>query len=507
MKKTKALFYLSVIGAVAVTILLVVFIVLNYLQETMTLTTFLILLLSVLVYTCLVIVLVRYYNFTRSLYERAKFNKIKFDKDTLFNNRSSFSFQISYVVKHKKKNYAIIAFSLFSLTEKYQYYQLKSINKFYSMVVDYLEIFMRQKDYHAKLIAGFDNDRFLMCYEYADLDELNSFIAKVEKDMYTLYAGAEVNINMHPIFGVYKVIPEVTIVQTMIENAYLALGVASHNLLSLVFYDQSFSRDKSSNQELQKEIENGLKNHEFKVYYQGKFDLNTNKFVGAEALVRWEHPEKGLFNPGIFIGECEKSGLIHMLDFYVFDQVCKDLGDWKKRGRRMIPISTNFSPYDFYRPDFIDSVMKEIEDNNINPLYIELEITESSTANNFFYVMSVLKRLQNMDIRILMDDFGTGYSSFSNIKKYPINALKIDKSFIDDIEDDIKSREIVETIIRLSKSLGLLSIAEGAQTEKQVKILKKLNCDQIQGYYYCKPMTKKEFEVFLSTNEFEKKGR
>ena len=313
---------------------------------------------------------------------------------------------------------------------------------------------------------------------------------------------------MHPKFGVYLLKNED---RKNLGYAYslanLSLKVAINNVESVVFYSESFSKESSQNEQLQKEIEEGIKNHEFEVYYQGKFDLNTNSFVGAEALVRWNHPSKGLFSPSQFIDECEKSGLIHLLDFYVFDQVCKDLGDWKKRGRRMIPISTNFSSYDFYRPDFVDSVLKTLEENSVNPLYIEIEITESSTANNYFYVMSVLKRLQNADMKILMDDFGTGFSSLGNLKKYPINAIKIDKSFIDDIEMDIKSREIVQTIIQLARSLGLQSIAEGVQNEKQVKILRQLKCDQIQGFYYSKPLCKKDFEVFLSTNEFEKKGK
>ena len=119
--------------------------------------------------------------------------------------------------------------------------------------------------------------------------------------------------------------------------------------------------------------------------------------------------------------------------------------------------------------------------------------------------MSVLKRLKESHVRILMDDFGTGFSSFGNLKKYPINAIKIDKSFIDDITVDVKSREIVDTIVHLSRSLGLTSVAEGVQTEKQVEILREIKCNQIQGFYYCKPMPKKDFEIFLSTNTFEEK--
>ena len=453
--------------------------------------------------------LIYFYRYYKSLMERCKENEIMFGEPIIFDNRASFLAKVKRAMRrNKEKNRAIISFSCFSQTEHYQYFQMKIINHYRKEVITYFDLLEREEAFKKRVLSAFDNNNFIVYFEFETNLELNNFINKIERDLYTIYQKEKISISMHPKFGVYLLKNED---RKNLGYAYslanLSLKVAINNVESVVFYSESFSKESSQNEQLQKEIEEGIKNHEFEVYYQGKFDLNTNSFVGAEALVRWNHPSKGLFSPSQFIDECEKSGLIHLLDFYVFDQVCKDLGDWKKRGRRMIPISTNFSSYDFYRPDFVDSVLKTLEENSVNPLYIEIEVTESSTANNYFYVMSVLKRLQNADMKILMDDFGTGFSSLGNLKKYPINAIKIDKSFIDDIEMDIKSREIVQTIIQLARSLGLQSIAEGVQNEKQVKILRQLKCDQIQGFYYSKPLCKKDFEVFLSTNEFEKKGK
>lgn len=505
MKKDRVLYLIFGGLIVSFSIIMTVFTIIGFIRNEMPLwyfVMFAIYIASGIFSAYLMAKLYRKYKTTKN---RSEANFREFSVNTTFNDRLSFSEEIGHKVQRHKHKSAIISFTVFSLTEKYQYFQSVRIREFYGTVIKYLEALHRLKGMHHRLYAGFDADTFFLYYIYNNADELTNFISKIDNDMYTLFSKADVHVNMHPSFGIYELSSEEKDVHQMIENSLLSLRISINSYQVVVFYDKGLSNQQVHNDVLEQEIKRGIENHEFMVYYQPKFDLATNKFVGAEALIRWQHPQKGLFNPGAFIGECEKSGLIHVIDFYVFDQVCQDLGDWKKRGRRMMPISTNFSSYDFYRPDFIESVMSTIDANSIAPNYLEVEITESSTANNYFYVMSILKRLKDMNIRILMDDFGTGFSTLGNLRKYPINALKIDKSFIDGIADDIKSREICGTIISLSKSLGLESIAEGVQTEKQVQILRELKCNEIQGFYYSKPLTKKDFEVFLATNEFEKK--
>lgn len=401
---------------------------------------------------------------------------------------------------------AVIGLSIFSDSNKYQYYQSEQIKKFYGQVIAYFNELTSLKDNKNRIYAGFENNVFFIYFAYRSEQVLNKFLAKVESNLYKLFETSKVSVNMHPSFGIYKIDGKQKDIYKMVDNCLETLKSAISSFQVFAVYDEKLTDENTHSDELEQEIRRGLEKGEFKVYYQGKFDLVTDKFVGAEALIRWQHPTKGLFNPSAFIGESEKSGLIHMLDFYVFDQVCKDLGDWKKRGRRMLPISVNFSSYDFYRPDFVESVLTIIDKNGIAPNYIEIEVTESSAATNFYYVMSVLNRLKENNINILMDDFGTGFSSLGNLKKYPISALKIDKSFIDEMQEDVKSKQIVATIIGLCHSLGIQSVAEGVQTEAQVTTLRNLKCSEIQGYYYCKPISKKDFEVFLSTNKFEKKG-
>lgn len=231
-----------------------------------------------------------------------------------------------------------------------------------------------------------------------------------------------------------------------------------------------------------------------------------NKFISSEALVRWDNPKRGLLSPSQFVPQAEQMGMIHKIDMYIFERVCKDLQDCKKKGRRLLPVSINFSLYEFYNHGFIDDLVNIMEKYNVPPTLIEIEITEQTTNANNFIANSILKRIKELGIRILMDDFGIGYSNIMNIRKSPIDVIKIDKSFIDDIVIDAKTRSIVQFLIQLCKVNGMESIAEGVNDAKQVAILRKLQCDTIQGYYYSKPLNRNDFEKLLLQNDFEKKG-
>ena len=171
----------------------------------------------------------------------------------------------------------------------------------------------------------------------------------------------------------------------------------------------------------------------------------------------------------------------------------------------MLPVSVNFSLYEFYSPTFLDTIVSIREEYNVPSNLIEIEITEATSQANSFLSISIIKKLKERGIRVLMDDFGVGFSNLANLKKIPFDAIKIDKSFIDDIVDDVKAREIVKFLINLCKTNELEVIAEGVDNREQLEILKKIRCDTIQGFYYSQPLTKKDYEMFLVQNTFEKK--
>ena len=257
--------------------------------------------------------------------------------------------------------------------------------------------------------------------------------------------------------------------------------------------------------ELAQDIDNAIRNREFEVYYQPKFDLKAEKFTGAEALIRWRHPTKGLVSPGTFIPFAERNDQIIDIDRYTFDRVCQDLAYWKKRGSRLVNISVNLSRNGIYRTDLISFLTETMDKFSVSPMQLELELTESSAQRDMLYLLSIIKQLKALKIKLAVDDFGTGYSSLSNLRKLPMDTLKIDKSFFDSVEVDKKARDIAKTTIAMAKALDMKVVAEGIQTAKQVAICKAAECDYIQGYFYSRPLSREEFEVFLKNNEFEHK--
>ena len=189
----------------------------------------------------------------------------------------------------------------------------------------------------------------------------------------------------------------------------------------------------------------------------------------------------------------------------MFEHVCQDLAYWKKRGSRLVNVSVNLSRNGIYRTDLIQFLTETMEKFAVSPLQLELELTESSARRDMLYLLSIIKQLKALHIKLAVDDFGTGYSSLSNLRKLPMDTLKIDKSFFDSVEVDKKSRDIAKTTIAMAKALDMKVVAEGIQTAKQVAICKAPECDYIQGYYYSKPLSREEFELFLKNNEFEHK--
>lgn len=276
--------------------------------------------------------------------------------------------------------------------------------------------------------------------------------------------------------------------------------------INIIMYDPAMRKETREIMKMKGDIERALQNHEFEVYYQPKYNIKLNRFIGAEALIRWHHPEKGFITPGAFIPFAEQTGQIAEIDRFVLDQVCKDIVSWKENKTRLLMISVNLSRNEILKSDVVEMYKSTLEKYHVSPLLIEIEITESAATKDILYTCRILEQLKHLRFRTSMDDFGTGYSSLSYLKKMPVDTLKLDKSFFDEIEIDKRSRDIVSTTIKLAKALEMSVIAEGIETEKQIQFLKTTDCDCIQGYYYARPLSKSEYESFLRNNKFEKKG-
>jgi EAL domain-containing protein (putative c-di-GMP-specific phosphodiesterase class I) len=244
--------------------------------------------------------------------------------------------------------------------------------------------------------------------------------------------------------------------------------------------------------------ETAIKNDEFTVYLQPKFDSKTNMIKGSEALIRWNYKKKELLSPSRFIPFFEKDGSIGKIDDIVLEKVCMALSRWKHEGKRLYPISVNLSRNRMYDKNIISHLTEIVDRYGIDHRLIDFELTESASYDNTEHMINILHGLRQNGFKISMDDFGTGYSSLSLLTSMPIDTLKIDKSFIDKIgigtekEADII---VLKHIITMAANLGFICLAEGAERKEQVDRLSEIGCNMIQGYYFSRPMPMYEFDI------------
>ncbi len=303
---------------------------------------------------------------------------------------------------------------------------------------------------------------------------------------------------IRPAIGIYRVENRELDVQSMQNYASIAKnkikGNASGNCVA--YYDDSYKETILENKSLEDRMIAGLKNEEFTVFYQPKYDAVTQELSGAEALIRWKNADGTYTPPYKFIPIAEKNGFVLKLDKYVFRKVCEDQKRRLEEGKKVVPVSVNLSRQHLYNSAFIEDYRKMVEARNIPINLVELEVTESAMFENQDEFMSIIDRLHKIGFKILMDDFGTGYSSLMMLKSIPIDVMKLDKSFVDDFNDE-KGEKIISCVTQLAKSMHIEVTAEGVETEEQYQFMKKLGCDNIQGFYFAKPMPMEDFDKLL----------
>lgn len=248
---------------------------------------------------------------------------------------------------------------------------------------------------------------------------------------------------------------------------------------------------------MRKAIEKG----EFELHYQPKLDLKTDEIIGTEALIRWRHPSHGLISPLEFIPLAEETGLIHSIGEWVLKMACTQNKKWHDAGFSSLTIAMNVSAHQFRKCNIVPTIAKILKETGLPPQFVELEITESISMHNEQAIMEQLTALKNLGVKLAIDDFGTGYSSLKYLNKFPIDTLKIDKSFIsNDGGSQHKPSIMTNAIISLAKSLNIEIVAEGIETSEQMDYLKKYQCDVGQGYFISKPLPADEVEKVIRNN-------
>lgn len=299
--------------------------------------------------------------------------------------------------------------------------------------------------------------------------------------------------------GIYRLDGEP--LHTAYDRALLALrSVKGMHGNSFAFYNEEMRQAALHEREIENEMHSALRQGEFIVTLQPKFCLADATLVGAEALVRWKHPSKGLIPPDEFIPLFERNGFIVQLDLFVIDRVCAKVRQWLDEGNDPVPISVNISRVHLHNPHFVEHLSDILSRYQIPSRLIEIELTESIFFENITTMLTMMEQLHEIGFVLSMDDFGSGYSSLNLLKAIPVDVLKIDKEFFDASSDDARSRKIVTGVISIARDLNIKVLSEGVETAEQAVFLRNAHCDYVQGYYFSKPLSIEEFEKFAQIN-------
>jgi diguanylate cyclase (GGDEF)-like protein len=286
----------------------------------------------------------------------------------------------------------------------------------------------------------------------------------------------------------------------LLRNAVIAANRATNEHTDFEFYQKSMNQQVEARRTVVGEIHHALDQNQFVLFYQPQVVTTTGRAVGAEALIRWIHPERGLISPVVFIPAAEESGLIIPISEWVLFEACHQIAKWNKKGIKDIKIAVNVSAQQFMQTDLVSKVKEAIAESGIEAKQLELELTEGMVIKDLEKTIATMSELRNLGIGLAIDDFGTGYSSLSYLKRFPIQKLKVDRAFIKDITNAEDDTEITKGIIQLGHSLKLRIITEGVETEEQLAYLIKHQCDLIQGFYFSKPLPVDEFEAYILQN-------
>lgn len=305
-----------------------------------------------------------------------------------------------------------------------------------------------------------------------------------------IFISASIGISIYPSDG--------TTVEALLKNADTAMYHAKEQgRNNCQFYSSGLNAAAAERLDLESDLRRAVERQEFVVYYQPKLNIHSRKILGAEALVRWKHPKRGLVLPGVFLNAAIDTGLIRPMDEWVLREACRQVKAWELAGLPPITVSANISHSLFHGRTLPGTVADALRDSGLNPSQLELELTESIAMRDVEASVTMLEGLRTMGVRLSIDDFGTGYSSLSYLQRFPLSRLKIDQSFVRDLLTNENNVKITRAIIAMAHSLNLSVLAEGVETDGQLARLREEGCDEVQGYLFSRPLCASDFEALL----------
>ena len=397
------------------------------------------------------------------------------------------------VAEDNEKKYALILFDI----EKF-----KIVNELYGFdfadeVLEFIAFNMRNifKETDA-VICHFMSDFFGIFTEYDSEEDLIEMVKQISSKT-SLYKNVPVSLS----FGIHKIRDRSLSPRLICDYANMAKKTVKGNrIVNYAFYTEKIKNRILEDKYIENEMEYALKNGQFSMYLQPKYNISTSEIIGAEALVRWVHPKKGLIMPDKFIPLFEKNGFIVNLDKYIWEQACIEIRKWIDSGQTPVPISVNVSRVNVGNPKLIEILDSLVEKYKIDKKYLELEITETVYYDDQNHLIETLNQLKKADYTLLMDDFGSGFSSLNMLKNTPFDILKIDRNFLNETMITDKGKKIILHTISLSNDIGINTVAEGVETKEQAEYLLECGCNVAQGYYYSKPVELNVFDEMFHKN-------
>lgn len=392
---------------------------------------------------------------------------------------------------HPEMKFMLLHLDIYKFQTYNSVFGMKEGDNLLRHIADLLRKMAREEKAGCVTFCRIEADTFCVCMPAGDDECLQKIVDHIKKDFRQYKDDYDILPNM----GVYYIKDDKEPISRMIDQAKLASKEYKGSYIqSFYVYTDAMGQEILEEQHIINGVERAMKEEQFVLYLQPKYELVDYKLEGAEALVRWKDPEKGMISPGKFIPIFEKNGLIMRLDYYIWEHCCKMIRKWLDEGKEPVPVSVNISRVSMYNPRVVEEIHELVVKYNIPPWLFQLELTESAYTNNSDAIRKAMSQLQTYGFSILMDDFGSGYSSLNVLKDIEVDALKLDMKFMSNSENPQRSQSIVASVIRLAKELDLPVIAEGVELREQVDFLRGVGCEYVQGYYFARPMPVEEFE-------------
>ncbi len=411
------------------------------------------------------------------------------DSLTGLGNRVMFKERLNMALAHAERSGKIVALMILDLDN------FKDVNdtlghdvgdQLLKRIAQILKESSRQVD----TIVRLGGDEFAIIAD--DLDGLDGVLVHANRILSALSEPQTINGHeVHPgvSIGITSYPQDARDPEVLLKNADLALYRAkAEGRGNIQLYRHELHLKVIERNAIERDLRTAITEGQFVLYYQLKVNIDTGAIVGAEALVRWRHPERGMVPPDVFIPVAEKNGSICQLTDWVLSEACAEIRRMMDNGLEPVSVAVNVSALDLRRPDFTDQVAATLVRAGVSPKYLEIEVTESTVMHDVDQVIGTLRRLRALGVSISIDDFGTGYSSLAYLKQFPVQTLKIDRSFVSDMSDDPNSHAIPQLIVDLAGNLGVSVIAEGVETEEQRELLLSMGCKQAQGYLFSAPV-------------------